>query len=1401
MGRSITYHIFSLLLCCSLTQGAFSQAPNGLLESGPDKEWIAENVLVFKLKSAITRKSGNFSKAALPVLPFEILTIEPVKKITNEKGKGVVATSSILDGVYKVTIPSGGNVLEKCAELLETGIVQYAEPIFKEELLFTPSDPDASPTSGNQPYLETIKAYDAWNITKGSSSLLIGIIDTGADLDNADLQNNLYQNPAELLNGIDDDGNGYIDDRNGYDFANADAIPESDGSAHGNAVSSLAAADTDNGIGMAGVGFNTRFSPLKVFKSSNNSSSGVYDAIVYAADNGYDIVNLSLGSSSSYSQFSQDVINYAVLEKNVVVVAAAGNSNKEEYFYPASYDNVLSVAATNLDDSKSSFSTYNDKVDISAPGTSIYSAFNEVYGSDNGTSYASPMVAGVAALIKSRFPELSAKQIMERVRRTADNHDAMNTAYIGKLGSGRLNAFRAVSEGDLKSVRAKSISVSGSNGNLLFYGDSIFITLTIENILDPISNLSIALSAANNEINFLNTVNVGALNTSESKVITIVKGIIDEKLTPNSTIDIGISFSEEGYSDYQQFSVQIQPDYLDFTNKSTVLPIGGNGELARVNSGTSGAGIILNGVTVASEMGLIFSTDFDKVSDNTPTSFGTSAKSLDFQSEEFIKPNKNSVADNYSYSVFTDKGDIGLKVEQSAIAWTSLDSAIALSYRVINVSGSSITDLSAGIFSNWNLGNSNENRATWNGSDMAYTYNKEATFFAGIKILSTGTIKHSSIDIGDSNGNTQDISGDYNDSLKHRFLAVEQLTSAGLIGDGNNVAQVIGSSLGAITNNDFRTVTYLLAFGSSLSDLNKRLTDLETLHQNFKENPPIEERFFSCPGGITVINPAGGSSYNFYSDAQGTQLISSGNSLQFGPVAKDSVIYTVSTDSSYLGAIQSLPVTYVSQVANFEFTPETIFLGENQNVSSFSDKSFSPATWNWDFGNGNFASVQHPKTIYNSTGVYTTKLTVTTEQGCVGDVSKTINVAHRPVTLGLGAITICKNENVTLAGSDGQTMRVYESKEATEPAYEGSELELVRVQNDTTLYVSKFIGGLESERETVAISTKEVSPSYHIVPALDVLNSHQVWVINTTTGHSSSSWSTQDGVSSEKDTLTLSVNPGEQSFTLRTTDEVGCEGSISFTKDFTNSLTPKFDVPKVICFNDGLVITPESGTYFGFYEDSQLSTPLHKGTSFTIDSINQERDIYVVGLDNGLPGEALIVSLVPKPSNVSIVATPEILYLENSRSTQFEVDSILNSSIWYINEKFSERTNDPVFSFFEAGIFTIKVQGFDSDNCFQESTLDYVVNERAPVVLGNDMIPEVTNPYPNPVSSIFNIPYNEAIVSLTVRDVAGKIIQQILYPVIKGNLYPLDVSAYQEGVYFLEIESPNEQQSIHFIKR
>lgn len=362
------------------------------------------------------------------------------------------------------------------------------DPIEEEGIFYALLTPDDSIYP--QWYTNSISAPQAWDVTTGSSDVVVAVIDTGYALDHEDLNSAWYVNDGEQgmtqlgeicwsgspqdkqTNDCDDDNNGYVDDWRGWDFANSDNNPQAGenyaaGATHGTKSAGLIGARGNNGVGVASVNWGSKIMPLQsLFDQGYGFSSDITAAIYYAVDMGADVINLSLGGPSP-DTFTRAAVQYA-LENNVIVIAASGNCGLNQtdaeclgftspggMSYPARYPETIAVGATTSADERASFSSWGPELDLVAPGsgsiqTTSWSVDNQtsLYSTSSfGTSFSAPIVSGSIALIRSQFPDISQNEALALIINSADKVSGMGAAdWDEEYGYGRLNVSQLLSE-------------------------------------------------------------------------------------------------------------------------------------------------------------------------------------------------------------------------------------------------------------------------------------------------------------------------------------------------------------------------------------------------------------------------------------------------------------------------------------------------------------------------------------------------------------------------------------------------------------------------------------------------------------------------------------------------------------------------------------------------------------------------------------------------------------------------------------------------------------------------------------------------------------------------------------------------------------------------------------------
>ena len=353
-------------------------------------------------------------------------------EVAAARGLTIAADAGGLPKGFPAVFSTNGRAVDQVlTELRADPAVEYAEPSYVVQLAEEGAVAAVAvndPKLGVQYSLSQMRVSDAWSLSKGASNL-VAVLDTGVQANHPDLSGRVVA---------------------GYDFVNGDSNAADD-NGHGTWVAGIIAAKSNDGYGMAGISWSDRILPVKIMNASGTgSTSHLTSGIVWAANQGAKVINMSVGGFP-YSQYVQDAVNYA-WSKGAVLIGAAGNNNREERFYPASYTNVVSVSATQANDEFSHWSSWGPAVDVSAPGSSVLATNctasicpHPDWGSHvqvSGTSFATPNVAGVVALIRARYPSYSPQQVVDRLIGTTD--DLGYAGWDNRYGRGRVNAYRAL---------------------------------------------------------------------------------------------------------------------------------------------------------------------------------------------------------------------------------------------------------------------------------------------------------------------------------------------------------------------------------------------------------------------------------------------------------------------------------------------------------------------------------------------------------------------------------------------------------------------------------------------------------------------------------------------------------------------------------------------------------------------------------------------------------------------------------------------------------------------------------------------------------------------------------------------------------------------------------------------
>ncbi len=832
----------------------------------------SNKVIVFKLKNSSDNNMKTQMEhflAKLSIADYKLMF--PFHK-PPEKEKDIFGNHLVdLSAIYKAEIKKGKSTDKVLQQMINSGLFEYAEYLPLPELLYVPNDQygDTASSLFRQYYLEKVSAYAAWDIQQGDTSVIIAIVDTGTDLDHPDLEHKIKKNYSDPIDGVDNDNDGYIDNFMGWDYGDYDNDP-TDEHGHGTVVAGISCAETDNFVGIASLGFNALFLPVKVMDSSDAMPVG-YEGIVYAADHGAKVINCSWGGTTGGGTFGQDVINYATFNKNAFVLGAAGNSDDESVYYPASYDHVFSVSGTDENDIKTSGgAVYNIFVDACAPGINIFAPYyNGAYLSTGGTSFATPIVAGAASLLFSEFPDYHALQIAEKIRVNADNIDTLpgNANFAGKLGAGRINIFNAITDTIKPSIRNESFNYLSMETGMIQPGDTFHLSGVFKNYLHKSYNMKCRLSSVDPHISIIDsTATLGQMETLSEKNTASQPFIIQigEDVPLNHFCDLKFSYIDTAVSSFEWKQFIFNQAFLKLNTELLSVAVNSDGRMLYLNEfNQHDLGFIFEGQNILSCGGLMIGVSSNQVSDNVYG--GDGYYSNDFAVLEKISP-QDSVGQDFDLIVskFNDSlaatNALDVEITQRAFAWPEVpgrDNFIILEYQVVNTGDNALSSLYAGFFADWDLSDYSKNRAQIDeNQSLAYVFADDQSMYAGIKNLSDYNFTHYAIDNDGTGGDINLYDQNYFSAFEKYYVLRTNRQYAGLWNDGNDVSHVLSNGPFYLEAGDTLNFYWALVAGNHFLDiLNAAQTADTAFHEmlNSTPEPLSDEKHF---GFDLFPNPA-----------------------------------------------------------------------------------------------------------------------------------------------------------------------------------------------------------------------------------------------------------------------------------------------------------------------------------------------------------------------------------------------------------------------------------------------------------------------------------------------------------------------------------------------------------------
>lgn len=564
---------------------------------------VNKNINIKNLNIKLEKYNIKLDKS---ILPYELSLLS--KKLSllsiSNFDDDIIAKEEPLLRTFRVSLENEKIARKVIKEINLLAEIEIAELVIFPKLL---SSDFNDPLINEQDVLNEIEAFEAYKIADGDTSIVIGISDSGADQNHEDISPNLFKLWGEIPdNGIDDDGNGYIDDFIGVNLQNqslggtnggltSSAVP------HGLEVMGIAGAMVNNDKGIIGVGNSCRVFPIKITPGNSGSLPYAYESIIYAAVNDFDVLNCSWGVEKNPSPIEQSIVDYAIA-RGVVIVSSAGNKEGSDNstdvrvrdWYPASYNGVIGVGS--LVTLNAPFNSYvlHPNVDIMVRGESNYTTKpNNAYGRNQitGTSFSSPVIAGAVGVIKSKYTDLNPYQIEQLVRKSGRNLAEFNPGW-DKVIPRAFNLLDALSM-DIDNIFALtrmdySFNLQG-NDSIKYYkkDDEIELKIKVKNFFKDLNNVEFELSIAKEFFpNYLEViedkVTISSIDKNEEVEISGFKLKINE--VNFSRVILRVEYSSSSNRDYFLIPFDNFPSITNFENDEVLISISNDGKIGYNNS-------------------------------------------------------------------------------------------------------------------------------------------------------------------------------------------------------------------------------------------------------------------------------------------------------------------------------------------------------------------------------------------------------------------------------------------------------------------------------------------------------------------------------------------------------------------------------------------------------------------------------------------------------------------------------------------------------------------------------------------------------------------------------------------------------------------------------------------------
>lgn len=1368
-------------------------------------KYYQDGLVVFQLKPDVrkipsTNQKVDFRKFPIFANLLADYDIVEVKQLHPD------LDDELLNRTYQIQISDFSKVDDLAKVMNVHPDVEYAELKALHYSTYTPNDPGYS--QNNQWGLFQIQAADAWDISLGSSNIVVAITDDAMQMNHPDLQNVFVA--GRDMHGNDDDPS---------------PCGTNDGF-HGTHVSGTAGAQTNNGVGLASIGAGISLMPVKIGNCSNQGLPYGYEGLAWAANNGADIINMSWGSSSG-GNYGQNVINNA-WNQGVILVAAAGNDGNNSPLYPAAYNNVISVANSTQNDTKAPSSQYGSTIDIAAPGSSILSTVpTSTYGNASGTSMASPLVSGLLGLMKSFAPSASRQDLIDCLLNTADPMLSDQYYNNGQLGSGRINAYQAMlclmsytNEYDValsEIITPQDALCSGSFSpqiEIKNYGSSTLTSATITydwGGATQTHNWSGSLSSGQTDLVTLPAISLTNGNYVFTATVSSPNGQADENPSNNSaTSNFVINTNGE------EVTLNVT---VDCWGEDTTWEIKDDNNNVVASGGPYGgqAGGTLNTYTFCLPPGCYSFTIFDQ--------YGDGLSGAQYQ----------GCSTNGNFEMFDELGNLLFQMQETNGDFGSSSTHdFCISSNVVNDAGVNAIVSPSGIVCSSDIlpevEIKNYGSATLTSVDIVYdiggnqhTYNWTGSLNTGqtqlvtLPIISVGTGQVLTVQTQNPNGNADE--NPTND--QKQVSLVLQVTAASLpfVEDFEN------SAVGWMVSNPDGATTWTLATvggtspGSTAAKMNffgyqngggqrDRLISPKISLNGYSSAEMYFEHAFrrynqtSSDSLIIYVSANCGASWTRVFQAtengSGTFATQTTNTTEFNPTTANdwctggtvgASCFTVNLDAfvgneimvmfeAYKGGsrgnnlyIDNINITGVAAGNTPEpnFTTDVNQICEGDGVQFTDASTENPTSWNWTFPGGSPATStsQNPYVTYNTSGTYDVILEVTNAHGTQTQTFTneiTVNVIPT-VSANASSTNICAGDNVVLSGG-GATSYSWNNGLGSGSSHTVS-------PTSTTTYVVTGTSGTCSNTATITVN---VTP----LPAVTATASNTTIctggsTVLTASGANDYTWDNGLGNGS-----THTVSPTSTT-TYEVTGTIGsCTATTSITVTVGNNITVSASTSEqIVCPGESVELSATGADVYVW--DNGLGS----GSTHTVYPTTTTT-YQVAGTTGNCSGSAYVTVLVaPTP------VTPVISQNGNELSVNLQTGE---TAEWFLGGVSVGTGSSIVIT--SDGNYEVVVT--NADGCSSSTSGNFQVDTSS---LAKNELEESFHVYPNPTENIVTISWSGAnrVKGVQLYDAQGRIIQnQIVYD---EEGIELDLTRYQTGVYIVRLETENGVYSKKVTKR